>query len=88
MKAYYFEGNMGNTIREAEIPAEYLEEAKKFRAELIEKIVEQDDAQMSMYLEGKEPSLAELKATLRKATLAVKLIPVYAGSALKIKEYS
>jgi elongation factor G len=85
MKAYYFEGTMGNTIREEEVPAEYLEEAKKFRAELIEKIVEQDDAQMSMYLEGKEPSLAELKATLRKATLAVKLIPVYAGSALKNK---
>ncbi len=85
MKAYYFEGNMGNTIREAEIPAQYLDEAKKFRAELIEKIVEQDDAQMSMYLEGKEPPMAELKATLRKATIAVKIIPVFAGSALKNK---
>jgi elongation factor G len=85
MKAFYFEGNMGMNIREAEIPEEYLEEAKKYRGELIEKIVEQDDAQMSQYLEGKEPTLEELKATLRKATLAVKIIPVYAGSALKNK---
>lgn len=85
MKAFYFEGTMGNTIREDEIPAEYLEEAKKFRAELIEKIVETDDALMSMYLEGKEPEMDALHSALRKATLAVKLIPVYAGSALKNK---
>lgn len=85
MKAYYFEGNMGMTIREAEIPAEYADEAKKYRGELIEKIVEQDDAMMSAYLEGKEPSMEDLKKTLRKACLAVKIIPVFAGSALKNK---
>ena len=85
MKAVYFEGNMGMTIRKEEIPAEYLEEAQKYRAELIEKIVEQDDAQMAMYLEGKEPTVEELKVTLRKACLAVKIIPVFAGSALKNK---
>jgi len=85
MKAFYFEGNMGMTIREEEVPAEYLEEAKKYRAELIEKIVEQDDVLMAEYLEGKEPSMDVLKATLRKATLAVEIIPVFAGSALKNK---
>ena len=85
MKAYYFEGNMGMQIREEEIPAEYLDEAKKYRAELVEKIVSEDDKQMADYLEGKEPSVEELKKTLRKATLAVKLVPVYAGSALKNK---
>ena len=85
MKAVYFEGNMGMTIRQAEIPAEYAEEAKKYRAELVEKIVEQDDVLMAAYLEGKEPSLEDLKKTLRKATLAVKIIPVFAGSALKNK---
>lgn len=85
MKAFYFEGEMGNKIREEEIPGEYLEEAKKYRAELIEKIVEHDDALMSAYLEGKEPSLEDLKKTMRKAVLAVKLIPVFTGSALKNK---
>ncbi len=85
MKAFYFEGNMGMTIREEEIPAEFLDEAKKYRAELVEKIVEQDDVLMADYLEGKEPSLDVLKATLRAATLKVKLIPVMVGSALKNK---
>lgn len=85
MKSYHFEGDMGNKIIEGEIPADYVEEAKKYRAILVEKIVEQDDALMSAYLEGKEPSLEDLKKTLRKATLGVKLIPVFTGSALKNK---
>ncbi|MFZ2523035.1 MAG: elongation factor G [Minisyncoccia bacterium] len=85
MKAFYFEGNMGMTIREEEIPTEYLDEAKKYRAELVEKVVAEDDNLMTAYLDGKEPSLEELKTTLRKATLAVKLVPVFAGSALKNK---
>ncbi len=85
MKAYYFEGNMGIDIREEEIPAEFLEEAKKYRAELIEKIVEQDDVLMQDFLDGKEPSFEDLKKTLRKATIEVKIIPVFAGSALKNK---
>ncbi len=85
MKAYYFEGEMGNQIREAEIPEEYLAEAKKYRSELVEKIVSEDDAAMTAFLDGKEPSIDELKKILRKATLEVKLIPVFTGSALKNK---
>ncbi len=85
MKAYYFEGNMGMVIREEEIPAEFVAEAKAARHELVEKVVEQDDALMSAYLDGKEPSLEDLKKILRKATLAVKIIPVMVGSALKNK---
>src|SRR3977135_1365398 len=76
---------MGMKIREEEIPAEFLDDAKKYRAELIEKIVENDYVVMAAYLEGKEPSYDDLKKTLRAASLAVKLIPVYAGSALKNK---
>jgi elongation factor G len=85
MKAYYFEGDMGNTIREAEIPAEYLADAQKYRAELVEKAVEFDDAMMAGYLEGKEFSIDELKAVIRKATIANKLFPVFTGTALKNK---
>lgn len=85
MKAYYFEGEMGNTIREAEIPAEYLADAQKYRAELVEKAVEFDDAMMSGYLEGKEFTIDELKAVIRKAVIANKLFPVFTGSALKNK---
>jgi elongation factor G len=85
MKAFYFEGDMGNTIREAEIPAEYLEEAKKYREMLVERVVEHDDELMTGYLEGQQPTIEQLKKTLRKATIAVKLIPVFTGSALKNK---
>ncbi len=85
MKAYYFEGEMGMDIKEAEIPAEYLADATKYRAELVEKVVEFDDALMEAYLEGKEPSIDLLKATIRKATIANKLFPVFTGSALKNK---
>ena len=85
MKAYFFEGNMGSEVVEKEIPAEYMEEAKKFHAELIEKIVENDDEMMTSYLEGKEFSIDELKKVMRKAVIANKIFPVFAGSALKNK---
>ncbi len=84
-KAFYFEGEKGERVVETDIPAEYTEAAEKRRHELIEKIVEQDDAAMSAYLEGKEPPLEELKKLLRKATIAGTIIPVLAGSALKNK---
>lgn len=85
MKAYFFEGNMGSEVVEKDIPTEYMEEAKKFHAELIEKIVENDDAMMTAYLDGKEFSIDELKKVMRKAVIANKIFPVFAGSALKNK---
>ena len=83
MKAYKFQGDMGEKIIEEEIPASMKEEATKRRKELIEKIVEQDDEAMGNYLEGKEPDIDALKKILRKATIANTLIPVLCGSALK-----
>ena len=85
MKAYTFTGNMGEEVVEGEVPANLLEDTKKYRAELIERIVEQDDAAMGAYLEGKEPSVEELKAILRRAVIANEVFPVYTGSALKNK---
>lgn len=85
MKAFYFEGDMGDDIKEEEIPAELLEDAKKYRAELVEKAVEHDDLLMQAYLEGQEIPVAELKKVIRKAVIANKMFPVYTGSALKNK---
>ena len=85
MKAYTFTGNMGENVEEGEIPEQYLEEAKMYRAELVERIVEHDEAQLSAFFEGVEPSLDELKKTLRKAVIANEIFPVYTGSALKNK---
>ncbi|OHA58808.1 MAG: translation elongation factor G [Candidatus Vogelbacteria bacterium RIFOXYD1_FULL_44_32] len=84
-KGYLFEGNMGIEIKEIEIPDNLKANALKYRAELIEKVVEHDDEMMGAYLEGKEPSIAEIKKVLRKAVIANKLVPVFCGSALKNK---
>ncbi len=83
MKAYTFEGEMGMNVKEHEIPEEYKAEAEKFHGELVERIVENDDSQMTAYLEGVVPSYEELQATLRKAVIANKIFPVMTGSSLK-----
>ncbi|HEY4715069.1 MAG TPA: elongation factor G [Candidatus Paceibacterota bacterium] len=85
MKAYYFEGEMGNQVIEKDIPAEYQADAEKYHSELIEKIVETDDATMTAYLEGKIPDNVTLKIMMRKAVIANLIFPVFAGSALKNK---
>ena len=85
MKAYYFEGNMGNLVVEKEIPDNLRADAEKYRAELVEKIAESDEVLTHAYLEGKEITLETLKMALRKAVIANKIFPVFAGSALKNK---
>jgi elongation factor G len=83
MKGYVFEGNMGNEIKEIPVPDELKADAEKYRGMLIEKIVENNETQMNAYLEGKEIPLADLKQTLREATIQGVLVPVFTGSALK-----
>ena len=84
-KSYTFEGEMGEKVVEAEIPAEYVEKAKKYRETLVEKISETDDALTEKFIGGESISVDELKAALRKAVIAVRLIPVYTGTALRNK---
>jgi len=84
-EAVYFDGEKGEIIRREAIPENLKADAEKYRAELIEKIVSEDDAAMTMYLEGKEPPLPELKKLLRTAVVANKIVPVFCGSALKNK---
>ncbi|MFA7216475.1 MAG: elongation factor G [Candidatus Paceibacterota bacterium] len=85
MKAYYFEGPMGVEIKEKDIPEAYLEDAKKYRAELVEKVVEYDDEMMSAYLDGVEPGIEAMKKVIRKATIENNFFPVFTGTALKNK---
>lgn len=85
MKAFTFEGEMGEKVIEGEIPAEYLDKAKEWREKMVEKISETDDALTEKYLNGEEISVVELKAALRRATIAVKLHPVFTGTALRNK---
>jgi elongation factor G len=83
MKAYTFEGEMGTTIVEQEIPDELKDDAEMYRAELIERVVEHDDALMEAYLGGEMPTNEQIKTTLRKAVIANEIFPVFTGSALK-----
>jgi elongation factor G len=85
MKAYKFEGEMGSVVTPYDIPANLVDEAKAMRAKMVEAVVEHDDELMTAYLDGKEPTLEQLKATIRKAVIANKFFPVYTGSALKNK---
>jgi len=84
-KAYTFTGNMGEEVIEGEVPEQYKADMEKYRAEFVERIVEHDEAMMNAFFEGNEPTLEELKATLRKAVIANEIFPVYTGSALKNK---
>ncbi|OYW16566.1 MAG: elongation factor G [Novosphingobium sp. 12-64-8] len=68
-----------------EIPADLADEAAIYRSELIELVIDQDDAAMEAYLEGTEPDVATLKACIRKGTLAHAFVPVVCGSAFKNK---
>src|SRR3989338_4489082 len=83
MKAFVFEGEMGTIVRQVEIPEELKADAEKYRAELVERVVEHDDTLMEAYLSGTLPTDEQLKTTLRKAVLANQLFPVMTGSALK-----
>ncbi|MFA5013311.1 MAG: elongation factor G [Candidatus Paceibacterota bacterium] len=85
MKAVKFEGEMGNDVIKYDIPAELKSKAEEWRGRMVEKIVSEDEALMEKYLEGKEISIEELRAVLRKATIAYRLVPVFIGSSLKNK---
>jgi len=85
MKAYKFEGEMGKNVIAYDIPESVKAEAEKYRAELIERIVECDDVVMNDFLEGKTIADDVLKATLRKGVIANKIFPVLTGSSLKNK---
>ncbi|MBE7075591.1 MAG: elongation factor G [Clostridiales bacterium] len=85
MKAELYKDDMGKEIEIIEIPAELKDKAEELHSELIEKIVETDDALLERYFEGEEISVDELKKALRKATIKRELVPVLCGSSYKNK---
>ncbi len=82
---YYDEDAQGVHFREAPIPADKLEKARKWRAFLVEKCAEQDDKLLEKFIETGDLSEEEIWQILRKATIARRVVPVYAGSAFKNK---
>jgi len=86
MKAFiYDEDTLGAQYREAEIPDDLKDLAKEYREKLIEAIADVDDSIMEKFLDGGEITEAEVKAALRKGTIATTLTPVICGTAFKNK---
>ncbi len=84
-KAYVWKGATDHNFSEVEIPGDLVEITKKESATTVERICELDEVLTEKYLNGETPSLAELKAALRKATLELKAVPVFCGAAFKNK---
>ena len=85
MKAVYFEGAKGENVIYKEIPEEYMAQAEEYRAKMLDQAATYDDDLLMKVLEGEEVTEEEIKAAIRKATLAVELFPVLCGSAYKDK---
>jgi elongation factor G len=77
--------SLGAKFEDGDIPADLLDDAKKYREMMIEAAVELDDDAMTAYLEGKEPDEATLKKLIRKAVISGAFFPVLCGSAFKNK---
>src|SRR5471030_1253260 len=75
----------GDTYDVVEIPADHAEAARAWHDKLIETLSEQDDELMQQYLDGVEPTIEQVQAGIRRATIASKLNPVLCGSAFKNK---
>ena len=82
-EVYY--DDLGKDVRREEIPEDMKELAAKYRQELIEAVVEQDDELMEKYFEGVEPTVEQIKAVIRKATIANDMVPITCGTSYRNK---
>ena len=83
MNAEVYYDDMGNDMRTEPIPEDMVEQAEEYRNILIEAVAENDEVLMEKYLEGEEITREELKAAIRKETIANTLVPVVCGSSYK-----
>ena len=85
MSARVFYDDLGKDMRTEEIPADMLDLAQEYRDKLLEAVSDFDDEIMEMYLEGEEIPADKIRAAIRKATVAVKMVPVTCGTSYKNK---
>ncbi len=81
----YLDDDLGASREEADVPEDMRELVNEYREKLLEAVAEYDEELMLKYIEGEQLSSDEVKSALRKATLAVKVIPVLCGSSFKNK---
>src|SRR5262245_2119507 len=86
MKALIWkEENLGADYQETEIPADMLEKAQELHTKLVETAVEEDEKLLEAYLDGKAPTVEQLKACIRKGAVNFRFVPVLCGAAFKNK---
>ena len=85
MNADVYYDDLGNDMRVEEIPEDMKELANKYREELLEAVAEQDEDIMNKFLEGEEITVDEIKACIRKATIANDMVPVICGTSYRNK---
>ncbi|MBR3268206.1 MAG: elongation factor G [Oscillospiraceae bacterium] len=85
MKAYIYNDDLGKDIQITDIPADMQDKAEEYRMEMIEHIVETDEALMEKYLNEEELTIEELKRGIRKGTIANTIVPVVCGTSYRNK---
>ncbi len=85
MKAFIFTNDLGTDIKVEDIPADMVDKANDYRAQLIEHVAETDEALLEKYLGGEEFTVEEIKAAIRKSTIANTMVPVVCGTSYKNK---
>ncbi|MBQ3150288.1 MAG: elongation factor G [Clostridia bacterium] len=85
MRAEVYYDDLGLDVRDEDIPADMLEQAESYRAELLEQVAVQDDELFEKYCEGEELTTEEIKNCIRKATIANKMVPVVCGTSYRNK---
>ncbi|PIZ73645.1 elongation factor G [Candidatus Peregrinibacteria bacterium CG_4_10_14_0_2_um_filter_43_11] len=85
MKATLYKDDLGKEMEETDIPEDMKAEAEEWRAKLLEKVAEGDEQFMEKYIDGSDFTVEELKAAIRRGTLANTFVAVLAGTALKNK---
>ena len=85
MNADVYYDEMGKDMRVEEIPEDMRELAEEYREKMLDAVSMFDDEIMEMYLEGKEIPTAKIRAAIRKATVAVEMIPVVCGTSYRNK---
>ena len=87
MRAEVYYDDLGKDVRDEDIPADMMELAEQYHAELIEKVAETDEALMEKFFEGEELTEDEIKGAIRKATIACQMNPVCCGTSYRNKGF-
>ena len=85
MKAYIYTNDLGTDIKVEDIPEDMKEIAQKYHDDMVEHVAEQDEELMMKYLDGEELTQEEIKACIRKSTIANHMVPVTCGTSYKNK---